>query len=98
MTKYCLSISTEADYDLANLYEDGFIRWGEAQADQYYDDILSHFELLCDNPYLYRSVDEIREGYRRSVCGKHSIYYRIMDDTVEIMALVKHENRYSDYE
>ena len=95
MPRYTLVITVEADQDLNNLYEDGLKRWGEAQADHYYDDLLTHLEVLCDNPYLYRAVDEIRQGYRRSVCGKHSIFYRVLGDTIEIMGLVKFENRFS---
>ena len=93
MTKYILVITSEADRDLSNLYEEGFLKWGEKQADQYYDAILTHFDVLCENPYLFRAVDEIRPGYRRSVCGKHSIFYRVEGNTVEIAALVKYENR-----
>jgi toxin ParE1/3/4 len=37
---------------------------------------------------LYQTVDDIREGYRRSVCGVDSIYYRIVGDTVEIMCIL----------
>jgi toxin ParE1/3/4 len=92
---YRLVITVEADQDLDALYNDGYQTWGEAQADKYYDAILAHFDVLCDNPYLFRAVDEIREGYRRSVCGKHSLFYRIVGDTVEIMGLVKGENRFS---
>jgi len=40
-----------------------------------------------NNPILYQAVDEIREGYRRSVCGVDSIYYRVDGNTVEIMAI-----------
>lgn len=92
---YRLVITVEADQDLDALYNDGYQTWGEAQADKYYDAILAHFDVLCDNPYLFRAVDEIREGYRRSICGKHSLFYRIVGDTVEIMGLVKNENRFS---
>ncbi len=94
MSPYKLILSEEADADLDRLYEDGFVRWGEEQADKYYSDILDHFDALCENPYLFRAVDEIRDGYRRSVCGKHSIFYRIINDSIEIMGLVKHENRF----
>lgn len=93
MSKYRLILSAEADQDLNALYQEGYRKWGEEQADKYYDDVIRHFDVLCDNPYLFRAIDEIRKGYRRSVCGKHSIFYRIVDDTVEIMALVKYENR-----
>ena len=74
MPRFTLVLTLEADQDLDNLYVDGFKRWGEEQADQYYNALLDHFEVLCDNPFLYRAIDEIREGYRRSVCGKHSIF------------------------
>lgn len=94
MPKYLLVISNEADQDLDNIYVDGFIQWGEVQADKYYDGLLTHFDDLCENPYLYRAVDEIRVGYRRSVYGKHSVFYRIVDSNIEIMGLVKYENRF----
>jgi len=37
---------------------------------------------------LYQAVDDIRAGYRRSVCGIDSIYYRVDGDTVEIMNIL----------
>jgi len=95
MSKYQLIISNEADQDLDRLYVDGYKRWGEEQADKYYDGLLAHFDALCENPSLYRAVDEIREGYRRSVFGKHAIYYRISNNAIEVMGLVKHENRFT---
>ncbi len=96
MPKYKLHITKEADQDLDRIYEEGFTTWGEQQADNYYDDLLAHFDILCENPYLFRAVDEIRKGYRRSVCGKHSVYYRIVSDTLEVMGLIKYENRYGN--
>lgn len=94
---YKLVLTSEAESDLEAIYRDGYQKWGEAQADQYYDAILDHFNILCENPYLFRAVDEIRVGYRRSICGKHSIFYRVSEDAVEIMGLVRSENRfYSD--
>jgi len=93
MSNYKLVITTEADRDLENLYLEGFTKWGETQADEYYKAVIEHFDVLCENPYLYRAVNEIREGYRRSICGKHSVYYRIVGKSVEIMALVKYQNR-----
>lgn len=37
---------------------------------------------------LLVSVDYIKKGYRRCVCGVDSIYYRINQNIVEIMAIV----------
>lgn len=77
MPKYKLVLSAEADQDLDRLYVDGYTQWGESQADKYYDALLEHFTKLTESPLLFRAVDEIRKEYRRSVCGKHSIYYQI---------------------
>ncbi|WP_181406647.1 type II toxin-antitoxin system RelE/ParE family toxin [Alteromonas mediterranea] len=93
MKRYRLVLTNEADRDLNNLYLEGFEKWGEAQADKYYFALLEHFELLCENPYLFQAIDDIRLGYRRSVCQKHSIFYRVVNATIEIAALVKYEDR-----
>jgi toxin ParE1/3/4 len=92
MAAYKLKITIFADQDLNDVYLEGFEAWGIEQADKYFDDLISHFDRLCENPFLFRAVDEIREGYRRSVCGKHSIYYRINGDMVEIMGVLKRQD------
>ncbi|WP_395173531.1 type II toxin-antitoxin system RelE/ParE family toxin [Roseibium alexandrii] len=86
--RYRLKISASADRDLTAIYEYGFTRWGEERADIYYDELTQHLRQLCDNPFLYAAVDDIRPGYRRSVCGVHSVYYRVTVDAVEVMAVI----------
>lgn len=92
MARYRLALSKLAEGDLAELYRDGIRTWGEAQADLYFDALIAHFDDLCENPLLYRAVDEIRPGYRRSICGRHVIYYRIDGQTVRVMTVVKHQS------
>ena len=92
MARYKLQISQVAEEDLAGLYTEGLRIWGQVQADRYYDALIEHFDRLCENPLLYRAVDDIRPGYRRSVCGRHAVYYRMAGETVDIMALIKHQN------
>ncbi len=48
----------------------------QEQADRYFAAFFEHFEQLAEQPLLY-SVTDFREGYRRSVCGSESVYYRI---------------------
>ena len=81
-------ISEDAKADLRRIYRRGVRDYGEAQADQYYDAFFDRFKQLVKRPYLYQAVDDIREGYRRSVCGVDSIYYRVDGDTVEVMAIL----------
>jgi toxin ParE1/3/4 len=81
-------LSEQAKDDLRRIYRRGLREYGEAQADDYYHALFDRFEQIAAQPLLYPAVDEIREGYRRSVCGVDSIYYRIAGDTVEIMAII----------
>jgi len=81
-------LSENAREDLRRIYRRGLREYGEAQADQYYNALFDRFEQIAEQPFLYPAVDDIREGYRRSVCGVDSIYYRIKGETVEIMAII----------
>jgi len=86
MANYKLSLAAEED--LYRIWLRGVREFGEAQADKYYNAFIERFEQIAEQPYLYQPVDYIREGYRRSVCGVDSIYYRINDDIVEIMHII----------
>jgi toxin ParE1/3/4 len=86
MARYKLSI--EAKKDLIRIHQYGMRQFGESQADFYFNSFFSHFEMIADRPFSYEGVDYIKKGYRRCVCGSDSIYFRLHDEAVEIMAIV----------
>jgi toxin ParE1/3/4 len=82
-------LTQTAKNDLRRIYFYGFEQWGEAAADRYHDAFFDRFEEIAERPNSYPAVDDVRKGYRRSVCGVDSIYYRVGDDgIVEIMAIL----------
>ena len=85
-------LTEDAKNDLRTIYRYGFEQFGEAQADLYFYALINHFEKIAENPYLYQAVDHIRKGYRRSVCGVESVFYRVVDDTVEIISILSHQD------
>ena len=54
--------------------------------------IIERLDVLGEPHLLYQKVPEIREGYRRSTCGEHSIYYNINGENVEIMAILRSQD------
>lgn len=86
MTKYRLS--NEAKEDLIRIHHYGVKKFGIAQADKYFETFFEYFDIIAQRPFSFESVDYIKKGYRRCVCGVDSIYYRIEDGTVEIMAII----------
>ena len=85
-------LSDKADEDLSRLYEYGIIHYGQERADRYYSGLIERFEELTENPLLWQAVDHIRPGYRRSVYGRHSIYYRIDPDEIVIVRILGQQN------
>lgn len=86
MAKYRLS--NEAKNDLIRIHHYGVEKFGVAQADKYYNSLFEYFDIIAQRPFSFESIDYIKKGYRRCVCGSDSIYYRINDDIVEVMAIV----------
>lgn len=80
--------SKEAKEDLIRIYQYGVKRFGMNQADRYFDNFSKCFEIIAERPFSFESVDHIKAGYRRCVCGADSIYFRLNQKTVEIMAIV----------
>ena len=81
-------LTNDAKEDLIRIHQYGVKKFGVTQADKYFDQFFDHFDKIAHNPYSFESVDLIRKGYRRCPCGSDSIYYRIVDDVVEIMAII----------
>ena len=81
-------MSNEAKEDLIRIHQYGVRKFGMSQADKYYNSFFEYFNIIAQRPLSFESVDYIKAGYRRCVCGSDSIYYKINGDTVEIMAIV----------
>ena len=86
-------LSKAAEEDLIDIALFGDERFGKAQSNRYRDQLKQRFSTLAEQPLLYPAVNHIREGYRRSVCGVHSIFYRIDGKAVEIIRILKNQDR-----
>jgi toxin ParE1/3/4 len=82
------SLTTAAEQDLLHITLYGLQQFGSQQARVYHLRLVKRFEELVTTPELYQPVEHIRKGYRRSVCGAHSIYYRVHENTVEIVRIL----------
>lgn len=81
-------LSNAAKEDLIRIHHYGVEKFGITQADKYFDLFFEYFDLIAQRPFAFESVEYLKKGYRRCVCGSDSIYYRVNNDTVEIMAII----------
>ena len=86
-------LSNAAKEDLRRIYAYGLATFGEQAADDYFYKFFETFERIAENPFQFPAVYDVRQGYRRGVCGVDSIYYRINESidnisVVEIIAIL----------
>jgi len=81
-------LSNAAKEDLIRIHHFGVKKFGITQADKYFYTFFEYFEIIAERPFAFESVDYIKEGYRRCPCGSDTIYFRINDNMIEIMAIV----------
>lgn len=86
-------LSQEAEEDLIRLYRYGFYRFGEAQADRYFEVLYSCFDRIAKNPEQFPTADRIRKDYRFCVCGSDTIYFKFgFEGLVEIIRIIGKQN------
>ena len=81
-------LSTVAKEDLIRIYRYGYRTFGPNQANRYYDALFEAFDRIASSPYSFEAVDYIRPGYRRCVYQSDTIYFRILNNRVEIMTVI----------
>jgi len=86
MGRYILS--NVAKEDLIRIHHYGVKTFGVAQADKYFESFFNYFDIIAQRPFSFESIDYIKTGYRRCVCGSDCIYFKVNNDIVEIMAIV----------
>jgi toxin ParE1/3/4 len=86
MAKY--KLSNVAKEDLIRIHQYDVKQFGIKQADKYFASFFVHFDLIAENPLSFESVDFIKPGYRRCVCGVDSIFFKMNNNIVEIMTII----------
>ncbi len=81
-------ISNAAKEDLIRIHHYGIKKFGLTQADKYFDSFFEYFDIIAQRPFSFESVDFIKKGYRRCVCGSDSIFFKVNEDVIDIMAIV----------
>ncbi len=65
-----------ADADLIEIYDYTADTWGMAQADQYLGMLHDRISGVLTGATPSRPADEVRPGLRRSLAGRHVVFWR----------------------
>ena len=95
---YLISKKAVSDLEVIWLYT--VQNWSVTQADRYYNLIFDEIHFICRNVNAGKSMGYIRKGYRAAKVKSHLIFYRIQNNTVEVIRILHErmdiENRLND--
>jgi len=84
---YKVTISRRAENNLEVLYEYLNDNWPDKVRIDFIKSLKKEVDYLRVNPYINQKSD-LKRGIRRSIITKHNIlYYRILDEEVEIITI-----------
>jgi len=81
-------ISKKALEDIEGIWIYTLENWSEEQADRYFNSIIDEIEFLAGNPLAGRDYDHIRKNYRSSRVHSHLIFYRRINNEIEIIRVL----------
>ncbi len=93
-------ISKKAVSDLEEIWLYTVEKWSAEQADRYYNLIFDEIKYICRHSNAGKPMEHIRKGYRASKVKSHLIFYRALNDTIEVIRILHErmniENRFND--
>lgn len=81
-------ISKKAVSDLEEIWLYAVEKWSIEQADRYYNLIFDEINYICRNIDAGKSMDHVRKGYRASKVKSHLIFYRVLNNTIEVIRIL----------
>ncbi len=93
-------ITKKAVSDLEEIWLYTVEKWSVEQADRYYNLIFDEINFICKKNTGGKSMEHVRKGYRASKVKSHLIFYRVLNNTIEVIRILHErmdiENRLTD--
>lgn len=85
-------ITRLAQSDIQNIWNYTAEQWSYDQAEKYIDGLFLCFDAIASGAMQGRSVDFIRQGYKKAAYGRHMVFFRIGTDQVTEIIRVLHSS------
>jgi toxin ParE1/3/4 len=86
LSRYVLSPRARAD--LEEIWNYSAAHWGDAQAEAYVRQIQAAIEKVAADPRRGRACDDIRDGYYKASVGSHVLFYRRIENGVDVVRIL----------
>lgn len=84
--RYVLSPRAQGDID--HIWDYTAKHWGVDQAEIYARQLFQHIAAVANQPSIGRACRDVRVGYYKYPSGSHFLFYRLMDNGVDIVRIL----------
>ena len=81
------TLRKQAEAELESIWLYSYQEWGVEQADQYLHSLISRFSWLSENPLLGKHREDINADYYCFPEGMHLVFYKILEDGIDIIGV-----------
>jgi len=89
-------ISEKAISDLEEIWLYTFNTWSKVQADRYHSLIIQEIEFIVKHFNQSRNADYIRAGYRMTKVKSHLIFFRKVEESIEVIRILHEQMDFSN--
>lgn len=90
-------LSRRAEFDLAEIYEEGIFKFGFLQAQKYFLEMHEAFGVLAENAHIGRDASEFIQDLKRFAFKAHTIFYLITANVIFIIRVLSQRMDYMRY-
>lgn len=83
-----LILSPKAKSDLNNIWDYSLDTWGEEKAETYLRQIWAKLNECAENPELSASAAIVRKDYRKMVVASHVVYFKEIEDGIDVVRIL----------
>lgn len=77
-------ISELVHADLVSIWNYTAMNWSTAQADKYFNEIITQIQTICVNPQIGKSIRHIKKHHRKINVVSHMIIYKVLEERILI--------------
>ena len=81
-------LSPRAQADLDEIWDYTAARWNDAQAESYIRDIWQAIKTVATDSRRGSICDDVRAGYRKFQVGSHVLFFREIDNGIDIVRIL----------
>jgi toxin ParE1/3/4 len=81
-------LSPKAKSDLSGIWDYTFEEWGVEQAEKYVRELWAEIQMQANDHSTSTDISDVRSGYRKKKSGSHVIFFKLIDDGIDVIRIL----------